>query len=67
MPNSAFWIRVQQQDLFAVQCKTGPQVIDGGAFANAAFLVCYTYHFWFRHIGVSLLPVDLAACGETDG
>ena len=58
---------IQKQNLFVVQCNASPQVIDGGAFTNAAFLVHYTYHIGFRHIGVSCLSVDLAACGETDG
>ena len=60
-------VYVQQQDFLAVQRKTGPQVVDGGAFANAALLVCYTDYLWFRHFGFSSFAIDLAACGVTGG
>ncbi len=46
-------VYVQQENFFPVQRKTGPQVVDGGAFANAALLICYAYHFRFRHFGGS--------------
>ena len=52
----ALGVYVQQQDFLAVHRKTGPQVVDRGAFAYAALLVCYTDYLWFRHFGVSSLP-----------
>ena len=47
-------VYVQQENFLSFQRKTGPQVVDGGAFANSAFLIRYAYHFRFRHLGVLL-------------
>ena len=41
--------------------------IDGGAFAYAALLVCYTDYLWFCHFEVSSFSIHLAACGVTGG
>ena len=36
-------VYIQHQDFFTFQRKTGPQVVDGRAFANSALLICYAY------------------------
>ena len=38
-------VYAQHQDSLSLQRKTGPQVVDGGAFANPALLVCYTLFY----------------------
>jgi hypothetical protein len=53
-PNVALGVYVQQENFFSFQRKTGPQVVDGGAFANSTLLIRYAYHFRFRHLGVLL-------------
>jgi hypothetical protein len=63
----ALGVYVQHEDFLSTHSKTGPQVIDGGAFAHAALLIRYAYHLGFRHIGVPFFSIDLAACGETGG
>ena len=45
-------VYVQQENFLSFQRKTGPQVVDSRAFANSALLICYAYHFRFRHFGV---------------
>ena len=61
----ALGVHIQQQDFLSLQRKAGSQVVDGGAFADAALLVCYAglplvSPFW------EFPPfIDLAACGET--
>jgi hypothetical protein len=45
-------VYVKQENFLSFQRKTGPQVIDSRAFANSALLICYAYHFRFRHFGV---------------
>ena len=62
----ALGVYVRQQDPLAAQRKTGPKVIDGGAFADAILLVRHTDDFRFAISGF-LLPKDLAACDEADG
>ena len=49
----ALGVCVQHQDFLSFQRKTGPQVVDSRAFANSALLICYAYHFRFRHFGGS--------------
>ena len=41
-------------DFLSGHRKTGPQVIDGGALANAALLVYYADYLGFCHFGGSL-------------
>ena len=47
--------------------RPAPQVVDGGAFAYTALLVCYTDYLWFCHFEVSSFSINLAACGVTGG
>ena len=51
----ALGVHIQQQDFLPLQREAGSQVVDGGAFADAALLVCYADYLWFRHFGGSLL------------
>ena len=48
----ALGVHIQQQDFLPLQREAGPQVVDGGAFADAALLICYADYLWFRHFGV---------------
>ena len=45
-------VYVQQENFLSVLRKTGPLGIDSLAVANATLLICYAYHFRFRHFGV---------------
>ena len=52
----ALGVHIQQQDLLSLQRKASPQIVDGGAFADATLLICYADYFRFRHVCAPPFP-----------
>ena len=68
MPNSAFWVGVHQQYLFALHSKAHAQILAGGGLAGATFLVdnsdysCFWGHIVllpFHHSFIVIILIDV--------